>query len=93
MTTGQSEDYATSCLLDYDYIRNHHRLIAIELGRLKKLGPKEIQKIRFVEQLKKLDNNDNAIDSVNDKSMFVLTILWKIKETVLKISQGSVTIL
>ena len=42
MTTGQSEDYATSCLLDYDYIRNHHRLIAIELGRLKKLGPKEI---------------------------------------------------
>ena len=63
------------------------------MGRLKELGPKEIQKIRFVEQLKKLDNNDNAIDSVNDKSMFVLTILWKIKETVLKISQGSVTVL
>ena len=75
MTTGQSEDYATSCLLAYDYIRNHDRLIAIELGRLKELDPKEIQKIRFVEQLKKLDNNDNAIDSVNDKSMFVLTIL------------------
>ena len=27
LTTGQSEDYTAGCLLDYNYIKNHHRLI------------------------------------------------------------------
>ena len=31
LTTGQGEDYATGCLLDYDYIKNHYRLIAVDL--------------------------------------------------------------
>ena len=30
LTTGQAEDYATGCLLDYDYIKNHYRLIAVD---------------------------------------------------------------
>ena len=42
---------------------------------------------------KKLDDNDNAIDDGNDQSMFVLTILEKIKETRLKFSPGNITIL
>ena len=41
-------------------------------------------------QLKKLDANDNATE--NDQSMFVLTILEKIKETGIKLSQGSITV-
>ena len=41
----------------------------------------------------KIDPNDNAINIDNNQSMFVLTILEKIKETRLKISQGSVTVL
>ena len=41
-------------------------------------------------QLKKLDANDNATE--NDQSMFVLTILEKIKETGIKCSQGSITV-
>ena len=29
LTTGQGEDYTTECLLDYDYIKSHYRLIAV----------------------------------------------------------------
>ena len=43
---------------------------------------------------KQLDANDNAIDAgENNQSMFVLTILEKIKETRLKYSPESVTVL
>ena len=35
-TTGQGEDYTIGCLLDYEYIKNHYRLIAIDLSRQKK---------------------------------------------------------
>ena len=55
LITGQGEDYNTGCLLDYEYIRNHYRLIAVDLSRLKKIDaePKVIQQIEFVGQLKK----------------------------------------
>ena len=33
LTTGQAEDYPGGCLLNYDYIKNHYRLIAFELSR------------------------------------------------------------
>ena len=49
---------------------------------------KAIQQIEIVGQLK---NPDNA--SVESESMFVLAIFEKIKETRLKFSQGSVTVL
>ena len=47
ITTGQGEDYTTGCLLDYDYIKSHYRLIAVDLGRQKELdaNPKAIQQI------------------------------------------------
>ena len=32
LTTGQGEDYTTRCLLDYEYIKNHYRLIAGDLS-------------------------------------------------------------
>ena len=37
LATGQDEDYTTGCFLDYDYIKNHFRLIAVDLCRQKKL--------------------------------------------------------
>ena len=37
LTAGQSEDYTTGCLLDYGYIKNHCRLIAVDLSRQKEL--------------------------------------------------------
>ena len=30
LTTGQGEDYTTGCFLDYDYIKNHYRLIPLD---------------------------------------------------------------
>ena len=52
LTTLQGEDYTTGCLLDYEYIKNHYRLIAVDLSRQKELDadPKAIQQIEFVGQ-------------------------------------------
>ena len=60
------------------------------MSRQKELDadPKAIQQIEFVGQLK---NPDNAIDA--KEFMFLLTISEKIKETRLKFSQESVTVL
>ena len=50
--------------------------------------------MKFVGQLKKLDANYNATDSRDiDPSMFVSTILEKIKEMRIKLSQGNVEVL
>ena len=89
LTTGQGEDNTTGCLLDYDYIKNHYRLMAVDLSRQKELDayPKSIQQIEFVGQLKKVNNAVN-----NPESIFILMILEKIKEKRLKLSQGSLTV-
>ena len=81
LTTGHDEVYTTGCLLDYDYIKNYYRLIAVDLSRPKELDadPKAIQQIEFVRQLKNLSN---AI--VANESMFMLTILEKIMRTRIK---------
>ena len=94
ITTGQVEYYTIGNLLDYEYTKNHYRLIAIDLSRQKELDadPKVIQQIEFVGQLKNRGPNDNATErGNNDQSKFVLKILEKIKEMRLKFSQGSVT--
>ena len=90
LTTQRGEDYTTGCYLDYDYIKNHYRLIAVDLSRQKELDadPKAIQQIEFFGQLRKLNNGNNNVES-----MFILIILEKIKETRLKFPQGSVTVL
>ena len=95
VTIGQGEDYTIGYLLGYEYIKNHYRLIAVALSRQKQLNAvlKAIQQIEFVGRLKNLDANGNTIDAGNDQSIFVLTILEKIKEIRLKFSQGSVTVL
>ena len=33
LTTGQGDDCSTGCLLYYDFIKNHYRLIAVDLCR------------------------------------------------------------
>ena len=44
LITGQGEDNTTGCLLDYEYIKNHYRLMAVDLSRQKELDadPKSI---------------------------------------------------
>ena len=44
--------------------------------------------------MKNLDSNKNVTDAAGaDQSIFTLTILEKIKETILKLSQGSIAVL
>ena len=33
LATGQGEDYTARCLLDYDYIKNHYKLITIDSSK------------------------------------------------------------
>ena len=76
--------------------QNHYSLTAVYSSRQKELDAdtKADQETEFVGLLKKLtDNNNNATDAGDDQFMFVLTILEKMKETRLKFSQGSVTVL
>ena len=44
-------------MLDYEYIKNHYRLIAVDLSRKKELGinPKVTQEIEFVGQIKNVN--------------------------------------
>ena len=43
LTTELGEDYTTRCLLDYNYIKNHYRLIAIDLSRQKELDDIQVE--------------------------------------------------
>ena len=54
---------------------------------------KPIKQIEFVVQLKKLDDNGYSTNADNEQSMFILTILEKLKETRLTFSRGSLTVL
>lgn len=67
-------------MLDYNCIKNHCRLITVDLIRQKELdtNPKtanRIQQIEFVEELRKLDNNGSATDTDNDQFVFLFTVL------------------
>ena len=70
--TDHKEHYTTGCLLHYDYIKNHYRLIAVYLSRQKELdtNPRAIQQIELIGQFIKPDDNDNTIGADNDQSMF-----------------------
>ena len=45
LTAREGEDYTTRCLLDYEYIKNLYRIIAVDLSEQKELDadPKEVQ--------------------------------------------------
>ena len=58
LTRGHGKDYTNGCMLDYDCIKNNHRLITVDLTQKIELdaNPKAIQQIELVGQLKN-DNN------------------------------------
>ena len=76
--------------MDYDYIKNHYRLIPLDLNRQKELhaDSKATQQIEFIGQLKKPDDK-----IVANESMFALTTLERIKETRVTFSQRSVSLI
>ena len=72
-------------MLHREYIKNNYWIVAVDLSRKKELAAdsKAIQQIEFTGHLK----NPNGTNADGTKSMFVLTILEKIKETRLTFSQ------
>ena len=83
LTTWQGEGYTSGSLLDYEYTKNHYRLIAVDLRRQKELDadPKAIQQIEFVGQLK----NEEGVNADWIQSMFVSTVLEKNQRNKIKI--------
>ena len=55
---GQKDDYATGCLLDYPYVKENFKLIAIELSKQQALDAdsKVIQQIRFSGNVERAGN-------------------------------------
>ena len=58
VSTGQGDDYATGCLLDYIYIKKLYKMIAIDLSKQQALDadPKAIQQINFKANLDRAGN-------------------------------------
>ena len=77
---GKAEDYTTGSLLDYDYFKNHYKLVAVDLSKQKELDadPRPIQQIEF----KYILETDSTIYWVQEKS----------KETILEFYKGTVKV-
>ena len=73
ISTGQGDDYATGCLLDYNQSKEHYKMVPIDLSKQQGLvfDPKAIQKSNFT------GNLENQ------------SIIFFIIETVLDFQQGT----
>ena len=58
IATGKGDNYATGCLLDYDYFKKNYQLIAVDLSKQKEIDadPRAIQQIEFIGMLKTRSN-------------------------------------
>ena len=83
VSTDQGDDYITGCLLDYNYFKSYHKVIAIALSKQHALDadPKVIQQLDFT------GNLDRAKDAT------MLFIIEETKEKVLDFSQGTVKVI
>ena len=82
IATGHWDDYTTGCLLDYAYLKNYYKMIAIHLTKQQALDadPKTILQINFTANLYRLGK----------KAMFF--IIKELKEAILDFLQGMVRI-
>ena len=82
ISTGQGDDYTTSCLLDFAYFEKSYRLIAINLSKQKTLDadPKAIEQVIFTG--KALNN-----------TIRIYYILEQSKETILEYAKRTTKVL
>ena len=61
IATGQGDDYATGCLLDYSYFKYYYKIIPIDFSKQQVLDadPRAIQQINFTANLDRAGNNNN----------------------------------
>ena len=74
ISTGQGDDYATGCLLDFAYFEKNYRLIAIDLSKQKTLDSDSKGKIKI---------------TVANTRVITYYIIEKSKETILEFSKGT----
>ena len=81
VSTGQSDNYTTGCLLDYAYLKGNYRLIAVDLSKQKALDtdPKAIQQIVF----------QGVAGAADTTKIRLYTIFEKSEETVLEFYKGT----
>ena len=58
IATGQGDDYTTGCLLDYPYVKDIYKMIAVDLSKQQALDadPRAIQQINFTANLDSAGN-------------------------------------
>ena len=83
IATGQGDDYTTVCLLDYSYLVDTYKMIALDLIKQQALDAdaRAIQEINFTANLDRAGNTR------------VYFILEEAKETIPDFSQGTVKVL
>ena len=83
IVTGQGDDYRTGCLLNYQYIKDYYKVIAVNLSKQQALDADP----RAIQQINSTANLDRA---GNTRFYFILE---EAKETILDFSQGTVKVL
>ena len=83
IVTGQGNDYTTGCLLDYIYLKNNYKMIAIDLSKQQVLDadPRATQQINFTA---------NLVTAGNTTMSFIIE---EAKETILDFSKGLAKVL
>ena len=58
IATGQGDDYTTGCLLDYPYVNDTYKMIAVDLSKQQALDadPRANQQISFTSNLDRAGN-------------------------------------
>ena len=82
----RNNEYTTGNLLDYDYVKNYYKLIAIDLSKQQKLQENEdlIQQINFIGRLEQaynvfiiIEKKENTILEFSQNFANVLYVLYK----------------
>ena len=83
IATGQGDDYTTGCLLDYPYLKDDYKMIAIDLSKQQALDadPRAIQQINF------------TVNLDGDRDTRIYFLLEEVKETILDFLQGTAKVL
>ena len=85
VSTGYGDDYTTSCLLNYAYLKDNITLIAVDLSKQKALDadPRTIQQIIF----------QGVVGGEDNTKIRLYAILEQSKETMLEFAKGTAKVL
>ena len=82
IATGQGDNYATGCLLPYNYFKSYYEMIAIDLSKQQVLDadPKVKQQLNFTENLERAGKAT------------IFFIIEEVKQAIPDFSQGAVKV-